>query len=187
MEYLFNYVFAIIFPFGQDGWKILSLLSIIFFFKYFNCWKKDRIVFSLFLFLLYGLLLTVCSNNISLSFLEIQSYFVGCFFPFLLGLSVADNKHKIKILNLYLIIFSSILVVGFLAYFQIIPDMIFYATFIRDNRLAILCNHTIFGGKYSFVLITLLVLFLFKSNEKNLYEFFLIFLMLYKYDSLNNT
>ncbi|MCR4663707.1 MAG: O-antigen ligase family protein [Endomicrobiaceae bacterium] len=168
MEQIFNYIFAIMFPFGQDGWKVLSLVSIIFFIKYYNIWKKDNIVLSLVIFLFYGLVLTFFSPKIITSFEEMQNYFVGWLFPFLLGFSVSDKEQKIKILKVYLAFFSFTVFLGFLAYFNIIPDKIFYLTFIKYKRLAVICWHTIFAGRCSFVLIILIVLFLFnKNNNKN--------------------
>ena len=167
MELLFNYIFAIMFPFGQDGWKVLSLVSIIFFIKHYNAWKKDNIVLSLVIFLFYGIILTFFSPDIVTSFEEMQYYFIGWFFPFLLGYSVSDKEHKLKILKVYLILFSVTIVAGFLAYFKVIPDPISYMTFVKYNRLAVFCWHVLFAGRCSFVLIILLVLFLFKGNNKN--------------------
>jgi len=166
MEQVFNYIFAIMFPFGQDGWKVLSLVSVIFAIKYFNVWKKDNIVLSLFIFLFYGLVLTLFSPNIGTSFKELQNYFVGWLFPFLLGYSVSDKEQKLKILKIYLVFFSLTIVVGFLAYFNVISDKFYNTDLMFYDRLAVFCWHTIFAGRCSFVLIILLVLFLFKDSNK---------------------
>ena len=168
MELFFNYIFAIMFPFGQDGWKVLSLVSIIFFIKHYNAWKKDNIVLSLVIFLFYGIILTFFSPDVVTSFEEMQKYFIGWLFPFLLGYSVSNKEQKVKILKVYLAFFSFTIFLGFLAYFNIIPDKIFYLTFIQYKRLAVICWHTIFAGRCSLVLIILIVLFLFnKDNNKN--------------------
>lgn len=168
MELFFNYIFAIIFPFGQDGWKVLSLVSIIFLIKHYNAWKKDNIVLSLVIFLFYGIILTFFSPDVVTSFEEMQKYFIGWLLPFLLGYSVSDKEHKLKILKVYLVLFSITIVAGFLAYFNVIPEPISYMTFVQHNRLAVLCWHALFAGRCSFVLIILLVLFLFKdTNDKN--------------------
>ncbi|MBQ3834522.1 MAG: O-antigen ligase family protein [Elusimicrobia bacterium] len=169
MEQIFNYIFAIIFPFGQDGWKVLSLISIIFAIKYFNVWKKDKIILSLLIFLFYGLLLSVFSKDVVSGFEEMQRYFSGWLFPFLLGYAVIDKYHKIKILKVYLIVLSFTILLGFLAYFNVIPDKISYLTFIVDERLGVICGHTIFGGKSSFVVLILSAMFLFWQNNKNKY------------------
>ena len=164
MELFFNYIFAILFPFGQDGWQVLSLISIIFVFKYFNVWKRDKIILSLVFFLFYGLILSLFSNNISTCFGEMQNYFIGWLFPFLLGYAVIDEKHKIKMLKIYLYLFSAIILISFFAYFNIVPEKIGYITFVRDSRLAVLCSHTMFGGKCGFIFAMLLILFIFKKN-----------------------
>lgn len=175
MEIVFNYIFALMFPFGQDGWKVLSLVSIIFAFKYFAVWKRDKIVLSLFAFLLYGSILSLFSNDIFLSFIEMQKYFIGWLCPFLLGMLVIKKTHKIKILKTYIIIFLITIFFGLLAYFNIIPSKILYATFMDERLLAVLCWHTVFGGKCSFILIILFVLFLFgKNNNRYLYIFSII-------------
>ena len=151
-ENFFNYIFAVIFPFGQDGWKVLSLVSVIFAFKYFNLWKKDKIIISIFIFLIYGLILAIFSADIISNFEEIQNYFIGWLLPFLLGHAVIDDKNKTNILKIYIYTFSIIILISFLAYFNIIPYRLGYMTFIRDNRLAVLLAwHTVFGCKCGFI------------------------------------
>lgn len=171
MEYFFNCLFAIIFPFGQDGWKVLSLVSIIFAIKYFNVWKKDKIILSLLVFLFYGLILSLFSKDVVAGFEEMIRYFSGWLFPFLLGYAVVNETQKRKLLNLYLMVFSFTVLLGFLAYFNIIPDKISYLTFVVDERLGVICGHTIFGGKCAFVILILTALFLFEKNNKYKYIF----------------
>ena len=177
MELFFNYLFAILQPFSKDGWRIVSLFSLFFVFKNWHSWKKDKLILSIFIFLLYGIVLSFFSEYRSDSFEVMTNYSVGWFLSFLLGYSVIKTSNKIKLLKVYICVFMFTLFIGFLAYFNIIPDQIGFLHLIEHlgytNRLIVFDGGPELGSRCNFVIIPCLVLLFFqkKSIKTNLILF----------------
>ena len=165
MELLFNYLFAILQPFSKDGWKIVSLFSLFLVFKNWHSWKKDKLILSIFIFLLYGIVLSFFSEYRSDSFEVMTNYSVGWFFSFLLGYSVIKTSNKIKLLKVYLCVFMFTLFIGFLAYFHIIPDQIGFLHLVEYKRLIVFDGGPELGARCNFIIIPLFVLYLFHKKS----------------------
>ena len=166
MELFFNYLFAILQPFSKDGWRIISLISLFFFFKNWNSWKKDKLILSILLFLAYGTIISFFSEYKSDSFKDMSNYFVGWFLSFLMGYAVTETKDKLKLLKCYVFVFMFTLFLGFLAYFHIIPRRIGFLHLIEYGRLIVFDGGPELGARCNFVIIPCLVLLLFYKNIK---------------------
>lgn len=170
MELFFNYVFAIMQPFTKDGWKVLSLIALFFMFKNYFIWKKDKIVLSFVIFLVYGFVICLFSPNISVAFKDFSDYFIGWLFSFLIGYSITDEKNKTNLLKVYIFVFAFTIFCGYLAYFGIIPEDIGFYHFIEDyggeRRLAVFDWPTIFSARCLFVITILLTLLFYIKNNK---------------------
>jgi len=165
MELLSNYLFAILQPFSKDGWRIVSLISLFFIFKNWHNWKKDKLILSIFFFLLYGIILSFFSEYRKESFEVMSNYSIGCFFSFLLGYSITNTSNKIKLLKVYVYVFMFTLFMGFLAYFHIIPEQIGFLHLAEYNRLIVFDGGPELGARCNFVIIPLFVLYLFYKKS----------------------
>ena len=172
MEILSNYLFAILQPFSKDGWKIVSLISFIFIFKNWYSWKKDKLILSIFFFLLYGIILSLFSEYRTKSFEVMSNYSVGWFFSFLLGYSIIKTSDKINLLKVYVFVFMFTIFAGFLAYFHFIPDQIGFLHLVEENeRLIVFDGGPELGARCNFIIIPLFVLYLFYKENKKSYIF----------------
>lgn len=174
MEIFFNYIFALLQPFSKDGWQVLSLVSLLFLYKNWQIWKKDKIVISILLFLAYAAVLTLFSPDKAYSFKFLSKYFVGFGFSFLLGYSLNSEYHKERVINVYMLVFAFTVILGFISYLGFIPHRIYHHTFVELNRLCVFDWATGFAGRCEFVVMMFITLFLFEEKNKYKYLFFFL-------------
>lgn len=175
MDIFFNSIFAILQPFSKDGWQIVSLVSVIFLWKNWKIWKKDKIVISILLFLLYISISTILSPDKAYSFKFLCKYFVGFGFSFFLGYSLNSNIYKEKIINIFTFIFVFTVFLGFLSYFGIIPEEIYYFTLVKYDRLCVFDWATGFAARCEFMIMIFATLFLFGTKKENTYKYLIAF------------
>lgn len=178
MEILFNYIFAVMQPFSKDGWQILSLImAVILLYKNWRIWKKDTIIISVFLFLLYVSISTLFSPDKIYSFNFLSRYFVGFGFSFIIGYSLNSTKHKEKLISTYIWVFTCLVLFGFMAYVGIIPHKISFYTLVNEGRLCVSDWATVFAGRCEFIIMIFAALILFEEKKEKIYKYSFILLV----------
>ncbi|MFA7074919.1 MAG: hypothetical protein WC234_07020, partial [Endomicrobiaceae bacterium] len=108
MEIILNYLFAAGITFSHIFGYVFSLISLIFIYKNWNNLKREKIFLLISLFLAYGLILSLFSNDRQISFEEMFNYAASWLPPFVLGYYVVNEKAKYKIILTYIAVFSFI-------------------------------------------------------------------------------
>lgn len=111
-----NYIFAFGINFSHVIGYIASCLSVIFIYKYWNTIKKDKLILFILIFMIYGFINACFCTYTKDAFEEMFTYLTSWLFPLLLGYLVIDNNKKEKIIKLFILTFTIILVISVLSY-----------------------------------------------------------------------
>ena len=122
---ILNYIFAIGIIFSHIIGYIVSIFAFLFIYKNWNNIKNNKIIIFTSAFLLYGFIFACFCDYTKDAFEEMFTYLTSWLFPFILGYFVTDNYKKRKIIKVFILVFTAVIIVSILAYFGL-----FYERFI---------------------------------------------------------
>lgn len=181
MEFFFNFIFSIIEHFNQDGYRILLFVSfLILIYKYWFLFLKEKILISISIFIIYGIILTCFCDNKDLAFKEITNCFLGWICAFFLGYSVKDKKKNSALIKITIFVFVLTVFLGFLSYFGLLPEKIYFFRLRQYNQIKVgTTSRLIFAARCLIVSIILISYILFKKEISKQKTFIAIFLILF--------
>lgn len=178
---ILNYIFTITQYFSQDVFNILLILSFIISLKNWKILKSEKILISIGLFVLYGLILTIFVENQKIAFVdEIYIYTFGWLLPFILGYCCLSDKHKHNVVYINIYIFAFLTIVAFFSYYGIFPEKICGMRFSQKGILKINAIwHVPFAARCILVLIVSFTISLFSNLKPKFKILFFIFSIIF--------
>jgi O-antigen ligase len=134
LEFL-NYIFSVGIIFSHIIGYVASILAFVFIYKNWNNIKNNKIIIFTFLFLVYGFVLACFCSYTKNAFEEMFTYLTSWFFPFILGYFIVDNYKKEKIIKIYILTFTAIIIVSLLAYFGLFYERFMGAPLALKGKL----------------------------------------------------
>ena len=114
---ILNYIFSVGIVFSHVIGYIVSIFAFFFIYKNWSNIKNNKIIVFVSAFLLYGFILACFCNYTKDAFEEMFTYLTSWLFPFILGYLLTDNYKKGKIIKVYFLTFTVVIVFSILAYF----------------------------------------------------------------------
>ncbi len=181
MELFFNFIFSIIEHFNQDGYRILLFVSfLVLLYKYWFLFLKEKILISISIFVIYGIILTFFCENKNLAFNELTNCFLAWLCAFFLGYSVTDKKKNSTLIKITIFVFAVTVFLGFLSYFGLLPEKIYFLRLSQNNQIKVgTTSRLIFAARCLIVSIILISYILFKKEVGRQKTFTAVFLILF--------
>ena len=114
---ILNYIFSVGIVFSHVIGYIVSILAFVFIYKNWNNIKNNKIIIFITIFLVYGFIRACFCSYTKDAFEEMFTYLTSWLFPLILGYFIADNHKKKKIVKVYFLTFTILIVFSILAYF----------------------------------------------------------------------
>ena len=120
-----NYIFSVGIVFSHVIGYIASVLAFFFIYKNWNDIKNNKIIIFISAFMVYGFISACFCSYTKDAFEEMFTYLTSWLFPFVLGYFIVDNYKKGKIINVYVVTFTIVIVFSILAYFGLFFETVF--------------------------------------------------------------
>ena len=114
---ILNYIFSAGIVFSHVIGYIVSIFAFLFIYKNWNNIKNNKIIIVVAIFLLYGFIRACFCSYTKDAFEEMFTYLTSWLFPFILGYLLTDDYKKRKIIKVYFLTFTVVIVFSILAYF----------------------------------------------------------------------
>ncbi len=165
IELILNYIFAAGIIFSHIIGYIVSGLALIFIYKNWETIKKDKLIFFITLFLLYGFVWAFFTEYKKEAFEEMFTYLTSWLFPFILGCYIIDNIKKENLIKTYISVFTVVLFFSVLSYFGVFYQEIAGSQLARKGmHLHALMWHISCGAMCVLLSCFTLIPLLFKEN-----------------------
>ncbi len=132
---ILNYIFSVGIIFSHVIGYIVSIFAFLFIYKNWNNIKNNKIIIFAFAFLLYGFIRAYFCDYAKDAFDEMFTYLTSWLFPFILGYFIADNYKKGKIIKIYILTFTIVIIFSVLAYFGLFYERFLEAPLALKGKL----------------------------------------------------
>ena len=153
---ILNYIFAACMPVTHIGGYAVSLLSVLFIWKYWGKINKEPVFMWLLVFFIYGMMLVPFSGEPKASLGVMTGYLTHWILPFILGYGLTGETKARNMLLVYFAVITAVAALSMLAYYGLFSKVVGGNFFlVEDGLLKAGRSHIAFAALCIFIAMTL--------------------------------
>ncbi len=180
IELVLNYIFSAGIIFSHIIGYIISALVFLLIYKNWNYIKKDKTIFFITAFVVYGFIWVFFTDYKKDALEDMFNYLSSWLLPFILGYYIVDKSQKEKLIKIYITVFTIVLFFSVLSYFGLFYQEIAGSMLaIKGEHLKGLLWHISCGAMCVLLSCFTLIPLLFKENLSKKHKIFLFLLTMF--------